>query len=98
MYSYENAIKFLMTEFGLKRYQLEAIFHCAGSTKHPFGPRKWKDLPAVVLDNIRHIETTPPDIGPDGYFHYYQDARMHNWLRAERQNIKAASQTTATTA
>ena len=86
IYSFTEAREYLCKKFKLFDYQLEAIFHCAGSPENPFAGKPWKNHPLFVLDNIRYIETYPPIV--KCYFGYYNRDDFKEWLEIERKRIE----------
>lgn len=74
-----------MEKFNLSRYQLRAIFHCAGAPEYPFGVANWWKLPFAVLDNIRYIETYPPQVY--SWEDYYDHPDVKEWLKIEKNRI-----------
>ena len=78
-----------MKKFGLKRDQLDIIFHCAGAPELPFCGERWNDLPLVVLENIKFIETCPPRFSEYFGVDYFERPEVKEWLELERNRIEA---------
>ena len=90
-----DGCKYLCNRFKLSKFELNAIFHCAGSPKTPFGPQPWKNHPLVVLNNIRYIETCPPieknEMAINFFIRellYYERNDVKEWLEIERKRIE----------
>ena len=87
-YCHLDSIFYLMKKFELKDDQLNAIFHCAGAPEFPFCTEPWDDLPSVVLENIKFIETCPPRFSEYLGEDYYERPEVKKWLELERNRIE----------